>query len=543
MSRLFIKHGTEAVDVLLQELYVKHLTSAIQFKEGDLVKVGTSAIPILREEQLSLGIITNGSNMELVWSFNDTLLNNPVIVIMGSSHSISLNLNFPDRLQDKIQAWFDTNHGGATIHNIGVAGEYTDHWLPTAQGGLADRNIDMALSFNPDIILLIGPTNDVLFNTTAEATANLQIIRDYARQHGSKIFIHSPLPRGDFNPTQVQGLVDNNTAWEEAFPYELIRLMYSSLNNGSNGINPTYYQGDNIHLNATGTTYQATGYPTAVIPTLERELRANTAYINFIVERSDNGSTGWTVFDTITDQQEIRKTYSLQEGYYRVTATLNDNTTLPYSNIVQVVEPVAGVTRIMFSDAAVTPPTDWLNLSGDPADAGTLTITDPATGWTLSSLGNTNWTPLGGNNAQNGWGATTLDSGGTTFQSWPIAVFGNYWYNYNVAWNPGTPVYQLQWSNLDPAKTYILNVVGSRSNANGATGPYSVRYHLEDNLGVTEQIISDTYKAGTGNTSSGATFAGVEPKPDGTVRLALNFDGTGAVGHINAISLEEETVP
>lgn len=539
MSRLFIKHGTEAVDILLQELYVKHGVAAIQFKEGDLVKKGTSAIPILREDQLSLGVITSGSDMELIWSFNDTLLANPIIVMMGSSHCISLGLSAPNRLQDKIQDWFNTNHGGATIYNIGVAGEYTDHWLPTSMGGLSDRNIDMALSFNPDIILLIGPTNDVLNNTTAECLANLHIIRDYARQHGAKILIHSPVPRGDFNPTQVQGLVDNNNAWIEDFPYEVIRLFNSALNNGSNGINPTYYQGDNIHLNSAGTTYQCTGYPTAVVPTLERELRPNTAYVNFIVEKSPDGVGSWTVFDTEVNQQVIRKTYSIEEGFYRVTATLKNGSTLPYSNIVEVVNSTS-TTQIMFSDTAVTPPIGWLNLSGDPADVATPTITDPVTGWTVASTGNANWTPLGGNNSQNGWGATTLDSSGTTYLSWPLAVFGNYWYNYLTAWNADTPIWQLIISNLNVSETYTVSISGSRSSANGAAGPYSVIYHLEDNAGITNQTIADTYQTGNGNTHLGTTFTGVVPKPDGTIRIAVNFDGTGMVGHLNALTITQE---
>lgn len=335
-------------------------------KEGDFA----GSRPILRENTLSLGIRTSGGNMTSLHSYNNTLLNNPVISIIGSSHSISLGLSGAQTLQAKIQAWFDANHGGATINNLGVAGEYTDHWLPTAQGGLADRNIDAALSYNPDIIFVIGPTNDAQFNTPAQATANLQIIHDYGRQRGAIVIIHSTLPRGDYNAIDQQDLADEDALWRAAFTYKYIDLFNSVLRDTGAGIavpNLTYFQGDEIHLNDAGTTVQAN----AIIALLQRELRANTAYVQFEIERSDDGATGWVLFDTIIDQQVIRKTYSKEPGYYRVRAMLKDGSYTSYSNVVQVTN--TSPTANAGSDQNLVADTTTVNLTGSGSDVdGTI---------------------------------------------------------------------------------------------------------------------------------------------------------------------------
>src|SRR5690606_13003894 len=109
----------------------------------------------------------------------------------------------------------------------------------------------------------------------------------------------------------------------------------------------------------------------------------------------------------------------------------------------------------------------------------------------------------------------------------------------SIAWNADTPVFQLEIGGLNTAATYDINVTSSRSNANGAAGPYSTSFHLEDNIGITEQVITDTYQAGNGNTHLGVTFSGVVPDALGTFRLALNFGGTANVAHINALSIIE----
>lgn len=531
-KKLYIKSGGVAYDAMLHNIYRKLGTNAILFREGDLVKGGSVAYPVLRENNLSLGVRTSGStNMTFTYSFNNTLKSNPIVVMMGSSHCVSLNLNPPDRLQDKLQAYFNANWGGATIYNIGVPGEYSNHFLPTSMGGLSDRNIDKALSYNPDIILYIAPTNDPQYNTPAQATANIQIIRDYARQHSAKIFIHSPMPRGDYNATLQQALADSDPLWQKAFTYEYFPMFNSELRDKTSILpaqpNLAYFQSDTIHLTSAGTTVEAN----YIIPVLEYQLRANTAYNNFIIQRSSDGSTGWTVFDTILNQNTIKKTYPYQNGYYRVTATLKDNTTLPYSNIVNVpVIPPANTTSISFSKTSSPQAAGWLNLTGDPAVA-IATITDPSTGFTVSTTASTNWNPLGGSNSQNGFGATTDDGGGFFF---PAQTVLNYFYNYSQVYDP------LKWhieiSNLNQAKQYTIKTMASRGTGGTPNPPYSTAFTLKDKNGTDLQNITNSYL----NTSKGVTFINKVPDTNGKLHLYVNYDGSGQTGHINGIQIIEQ---
>lgn len=319
-KRLFFKSGTDALDALLYEMSVKNVGVAQPFREGDLIKGGATAYPILRDNALRLDLRTSGGNMTLKFSYNDVLKNNPVIGIIGSSHSVSTGLSGAQTLQAKIQAYMNADHGGATIHNLGVAGGYTDQWLPTSLGGMSDRNIDAIRAFNPDFIILIGPTNDAVQNTPAEATANLQIISDYARV---PIFIHSPLLRGDYNAGDIADLEEENVLWRAAFPYKYLPLfeLFPDPNSAD-------FQSDHIHLSDQGTTKQCN----AIMPVIERELRAITAYTEYIVERSTDNVT-WALFDTIIDPQIVRKTYVTQTGSYRVSAKIKDGTYLAMSNV------------------------------------------------------------------------------------------------------------------------------------------------------------------------------------------------------------------
>jgi|GEM_PF-6803185 len=624
-NKLFKIINGVAYDVMLQSKYRIADGVAEAFEEGDLKIIDGVAYPILRDAAPFMGIRTSGGNMTAIYSYNNTLLNNPVISIIGSSHSVSYGLSGSQTLQAKIQAYFDTNHGGCTIQNLGVPGEYTDHWLPTAQGGLPDRNIDAALAFNPDIVLIIGPTNDATVNTPAQALANLQVIYDYARQHGALPFIHSPLPRGDFNATDQADLAAEDLLWRAAFTYKYVDLFNSVLRNAGAATaavpNPAYFQGDLIHLNDSGTTVQAN----AIIKLLERELRANTAYLFFEIERSANGISGWALFDTIADQQTIKKTYPLQAGYYRIRARLKNNTYTTYSNIVTVaagsnqspttsagndqdldfgstavnlsgsgtdpdgtitgfawslvsgpntptivspnsqntavtgllggvyvfrltvtdndgdtasddvrVRVVSKIMRVILSKtAAATVPAGWNNLAADPV-SGSPSKTDEvgSTGFIFRSRGEANFNhSIGPSNAQNDWGQST-DLGSGFFQAWPGAAVANYWYN--PFDNFVTDKYQVEFAALDPNKDTRLKLIGSRSNANIATGPFSSRYNVKWAAGNQQYDILATFQ----NTATGIIGEG-RPLADGTLPIAFNIGATGIVAHLNALTIEQ----
>lgn len=358
---------------LLKDLYIVTPSGGkAKIEEGDFFvnPSGTKDV-VIREPQLSLGIRPLNTNMDFIWSYNHTTISNPIIVIMGSSTSISYNLPTEDSIQYKIQQYANANWGGATIHNIGVGGTWSNQWRPTSEGGTVGMNIDSALAYKPNLILLMGPTNDAQEGTKENWLANLHTIVNRAITNGARIILMSPHPRSPYNSDQQQMLSDSAKLQIADFPYIMyntfdsdIRLKPPATSNLAEG-NPIYFQSDTFHLNALGTTYVTDNF---IIPTIEREFRANTAYKKFVIEKSTTGpSSGFTTFDEVTDQQVIKKTYMKSLGYYRVTAQLEDNSFLPYSNVVQVTNeaPIANAGPNQTLDSGTTS-TTLTSLSTDP---------------------------------------------------------------------------------------------------------------------------------------------------------------------------------
>lgn len=700
-KRLFVKTAGGLMDALLYSMAVELGGVALPFQEGDLLKGDGVAYPLLRQASLPLAVHLTGSLMTTLHGYNDSLKAGTAVII-GSSHAVSQGLSGQDTMQYKLQLLFPN----LTFHNLGVPGYYSNNWLPTELGGDPAHNIDAANAFNPDIIILVGPTNDAQYNTPEQATANLLTIAAAAK---GKFFVHSPLRRGDYNQQQLDRLALENTLWTAAWPYVLVPL-WDVL---ADPFGPDF-QSDHIHLSPQGTTKQAA----AIAGVLNRELRPNTAYVQYEIERSVSGTTEWALFDVINDQQIIKKTYAKQTGYYRARALLKDGLYTVYSNLVQITNlspianagpdnnlaggtpsvvlngsgsdpdggivsylwtvqsgaglslvgattpnvtvnglangqtyvlrlqvtdnnggigtddvtvtvassgnqnPVANagpdqdldfgsttvnlvgsgtdpdgtitgyswslvsgpntpsintpnaqntavtglmggvyvfrltvtdnsggtatddvrirvvskIARFMLSKGPITPPAGWNGYttpagSFDPV-TGAPSLTDPVTGITFRSRGETNWNhTIGPSNAQDGWGQS-VNLGAGFFQGWPPAVFGNYWYNPFDNFTPGK--YQTEFAGLDPNKDGRIKATGSRSNANGATGPFSARYNINWFAGNVQLEILATFQ----NTASGIISTG-RPLPDGTVPLSINIGATGSVAHLNAVTYEE----
>lgn len=483
-----------------------------------------------------LGRRYTDTDMTFTYYWNDTLKVNPSIVIMGSSIAVSLGLPTEQRMDTKLKNYIDTIWGGCTMVNIGVAGSISDEMLPTVDGGDPSKNIDAALAYDPDLIFLVLPTNDALVNTPQQATENIRRIVKYARQNGAVIYVHSPIPQGVFSATDQTDLKNENILWGQAFTPLYWALFDSDLRNKNASTdaapNMVYYQSDQRHLNDDGTTLQV-NYMT---PVLESTLIPNSLFTQFTIERSDNGVSNWQVFDTITDPQQIKKTYPRQEGYYRVIGQYTNGNPTAYSEAVYVPEaaPVDNVLRLGLSKSPVTVENPFKNLAGDPAIASP-TYTHPLTGFGFRSRGPLNWNKTVGNScAQNGWGTDADDGNGFFF---PPTVMNNYWYNPNDAFVTGT--YQCEFFGLNPSNKYTIQASGSRDGSNGVSGPYSARITINDELtGDESKYITNTFM----NTSQGVTFTGKIPHANGTIQLAINRGVTGSVGHLSGVLLFQQPV-
>lgn len=184
-----------------------------------------------------------------------------------------------------------------------------------------------------------------------------------------------------------------------------------------------------------------------------------------------------------------------------------------------------------FSDAS-RPVSGWINVHGDPYD-NVVTVSDPVSGITISSVSTANWIPYGGACAKDDNGVP-----GSTFFS-PSEVMLNRWYSYGVPahYDPGTP--QLLISGLNKDSLYTLRMSSNSASALDADptnytvtgrnvyGPYSVNIH--------------------NNTDSGATFINVYPDNNGQVKVYVNTVADGSihsdVADISALQITQQSGP
>ncbi len=103
-----------------------------------------------------------------------------------------------------------------TIYNLAHAGDYSYYGMPTGSVPMdgnhpfqpdPDKNVNMALSFNPDIVLISYPTNDYTIDVSlTDFLANLRTIYKAVTDAGTVAYIATTQPR-DFDQTGADWLL------------------------------------------------------------------------------------------------------------------------------------------------------------------------------------------------------------------------------------------------------------------------------------------------------------------------------------------------
>lgn len=159
-----------------------------------------------------------------------------VIVVMGSSTAAGAGASKYDsawvgRLIKNVRA--DMNDGKDTIvYNIALGGTTTyvgrEMGFVPPSGYLGpdpERNIDKALSYNPDIILVNYPSNDVANNMTTTTTmANYEVYNRRATDAGKKIYFLTSQPRNTVNYDQQVQLRDQKAVIMNTYPSTSINV-------------------------------------------------------------------------------------------------------------------------------------------------------------------------------------------------------------------------------------------------------------------------------------------------------------------------------
>ncbi|MEP7278809.1 MAG: SGNH/GDSL hydrolase family protein [Bacteroidota bacterium] len=201
----------------------------------------------------------------LFFTFTDTARGQKKLVIIGSSTSACFNVNsvtecYVGRLSSYYnqEPPFDTlidNHlalGGSNCYN-GMPTSYTSPYDNPYKRDEA-RNITMALSLNPDVIIVNYPTNGYDVLRVDSILYCLRTIRDSANEKGVPCFITTTQPRtspASFNTGPVKAKL------AELKDSILLEFGNFAIDFWTGLINPAdttilYDSGDQIHMNGTG---------------------------------------------------------------------------------------------------------------------------------------------------------------------------------------------------------------------------------------------------------------------------------------------------
>jgi len=530
-KKLYIKSGTSVYDALLYKTYRKKGTNNSLFREGDLVKSNGILYPITRFDTVPFRGYLSGSTMTFNFGLSDKLYKNGPLTIVGigSSTMEGYGLSAPNRFWDKVTAWANTQSTSPNMINIGLGGQDTNNLLPTTQGGTVGRNIDTALTYNPNIVILDEPTNWAAnYDENAQIT-KWETIFNYAYNRGVIVIFNGPRPRTPYDTTQKTRLVNlsNLLKVHPYLKYVCNNDFQDYVKSGTTAdLRTDWDQGDGIHLNSTGTTHLSDN-TTTFIP---KVLFPVTAYTSYQIYVSTDGGVNFSLFDTITDVTLNSKSYPSSNGQYKIRGILKDGSTTDFSPVVTITIPTNKTSSFAFCKTAISYGPQWIPVVGDPATTG-ATVTDSNTGFTVTATAPTNWGALGESNSVNGTGETVDDGGGFFFS--PNNTIENNFYNYSNSFD--ALKWQLEISNLDPAKQYTVKMIASRSSLN-ANPPYSTAFRVKDNS-TTELIETvNSYQ----NTSKGVTFINKVPDASGKLYIYFNKGTTGQTGHLNALQIIEQ---
>jgi lysophospholipase L1-like esterase len=203
-------------------------------------------------------------NAALTGSANTTnriVSNEPkVVVILGSSTAYGTGATPIDSSWVNLLNYqFKADKKKVEIHNLALGGYTTYHIMPSTVSPpngrpLADmsRNLDKALSFKPDLIIINLPSNDITYGfTDQEVVSNYQYICNEIIKNNIQYLITSTQPRNFPEWHTRERLATLNNIVKATFPLNTIDF-YSLLADASLNIRQELNFGDGIHLNNKG---------------------------------------------------------------------------------------------------------------------------------------------------------------------------------------------------------------------------------------------------------------------------------------------------
>jgi len=199
-----------------------------------------------------------------IWGNAASQTKTVVIVVMGSSTAEGAGASPRDsswvsRLTRAVRKDL-TDNADTVVYNLGLGGTTTyvgrENGFVPPQGYVGpdpERNINKALSLNPDIILVNYPSNDVANNMSTSTTmGNYQKYHDLAVASRARIYFLTTQPRNALSDAQKVQIRDQKDAIISTFPATNINVWDGLVSSDGFNIHPDVSAGDGIHVNNTG---------------------------------------------------------------------------------------------------------------------------------------------------------------------------------------------------------------------------------------------------------------------------------------------------
>ncbi len=200
------------------------------------------------------------------YDIDDLPQDNFTVVVLGSSTSAGFGASVPDSAWvNRLIAWLGEHTNSHTVENLAVGGFSTEDIRPNGStpSPNSQKNITKALTYNPDLIIVNLPSNNVSegipISTTIEHYYEIKSIAD---AEGIPLLLTTTQPRNfdnlpGSNPTTKRHLLEEEANAVRAEFGELVIDIYDELTDfeNDNRIKSIYNSGDGIHVKDNGHRY------------------------------------------------------------------------------------------------------------------------------------------------------------------------------------------------------------------------------------------------------------------------------------------------
>ncbi|MCF6406423.1 SGNH/GDSL hydrolase family protein [Chitinophaga filiformis] len=514
-------------------------------------------------KRLYAGVVNNGDNtFTLRWATNHTTLYNaPRVAGIGSSTLAGYGLDYPNRLGDRISAWLAGSTLSPSWANYGVAGYRSIDVQKASEGGVTGHNIEAAYSFNPDIILVILPTNDAGSGITPVQTMiNLRKLDTMSQNRGIPLFFETAQPRTSYGVNEQAVLKIVADSIRNAWPDRYIEgfIGFTDPNSGTPAaILPSYDNGDQTHLNPEGIQHLARN----IFDRLTTYFQPIIGVSKYTIDTSSNGIS-WAQYDVISNGNIVKKRYTAPHKrtlYFRISAQLVNSTTLTSNTVVMLPPDNGGPSgfdhRVLIdlggdgantingsnrADGKPTPSPDlngnyWNNWYGkggitgfvDKANSGTLNTTaNRATPLSVELIGNPEGT-FGSSSTH----AINYNGFNTGTGDYPMeALYDNMYMHSSI--NPNGVTLRVR--GLNRANTYSFKLWGARIDAN--TTQRMLETKLGSELWADAKRTETRYPEGStpdyNNANVHANVTGVD-----SIDINLRVGNGSTIAHVSLIDI------